>query len=304
MTYYKVISKDNKSCNGGDFDWTPYLPKGTKPGKWTPEIKDTKECYKGYHVTQYWNMWYKEDCRIFECEVKGCTTNTNPGVIEKEVCSSIRLVEEIFPVFDKNSNTGNSNTGDSNAGYLNTGDWNTGDRNAGNCNTGDRNAGYCNTGDRNTGNCNAGYFNTGDYNTGYLNTGNSNAGYCNTGDRNAGHCNAGCFNTGSRNTGNRNTGDWNKSNRNTGFFNTIDPDIQVFNKPCRQKDWENANKPGFIYFDLNGTYEESWRKAYDSASDEEKLLLVKLPNFNAKVFQEISGILVDEKTGQEIKKGE
>ncbi len=252
MTYYKVISKDNKSCHGGDFDWTPYLPKGSKPGKWTPEIKDTEECTKGYHVTKYWNMWYKEEgCRIFECEVKGRTYGEKPGVIEKEVCSSIRLVKEIFPVFDKNRNTG----------YYNTGDWNTGDRNTGYCNTGDRNTGRLNTGDRNTGNCN----------------------------------------TGNRNTGNWNTGDWNKSNRNTGFFNTIDPDIQVFNKPCRQKDWENANKPGFIYFNLNGTYEESWRKAYDSASDEEKLLLVKLPNFNAKVFQEISGIMVDEKTGQEIK---
>ena len=286
MTYYKVISEDNKSCNGGDFDWTPYLPKGTKPGKWTPKIKDTKECCKGYHVTRYWNMWYKEDCRIFECEVKGCTTNTNPGVIEKEVCSSIRLVKEIFPVFDKNRNAGYCNTG-----YLNAGDWNTGDRNTGDRNTGDRNAGYRNTGDRNTGNCN-----TGDYNTGDYNTGDRNAGDYNTGDRNTGGCN-----TGNRNTGYRNTGDWNKSNRNTGFFNTIDPDIQVFNKPCRQKDWENANKPGFIYFDLNGTYEESWRKAYDSASDEEKLLLVKLPNFDAEVFHEISGIMVDEKTGQEIK---
>ena len=256
MTYYKVISKDNKSCHGGDFDWTPYLPKGTKPGKWTPEIKDTEECYKGYHVTQFWNMLYKEDCRIFECEVKGCTYGEQPGVIEKEVCSSIRLVKEIFPVFDKNLNTGDSNTG------------------------------YCNTGDRNTGDSN-----TGDRNTGYWNTGNRNTGYSNTGSRN----------TGSRNTGSWNTGDWNKGNRNTGFFNTIDPDIQVFNSPCKRENWENANKPGFIYFDLNGTYEESWRKAYDSASDEEKLLLVKLPNFNAKVFQEISGILVDEKTGQEIK---
>jgi hypothetical protein len=289
MTYYKVISKDNKSCHGGDFDWTPYLPAGNKPGKWTPEIKDTKECSRGYHVTQYWNMWYKEDCRIFECEVKGRTTNTYPGVIEKEVCSSIRLVKEIFPVFDKNLNTGDSNTGyrntgDSNTGYYNTGDYNTGDRNTGDYNTGDRNIGYYNTGDRNTG---------------YSNTGNRNTGDCNTGD-----CNTGNSNTGDWNTGYRNTGDWNKSNRNTGFFNTIDPDIQVFNKPCKQEDWKNATKPNFIYFNLNGTYEESWRKAYDSASDEEKLLLVKLPNFNAKVFQEISGILVDEKTGQEIKKGE
>ena len=277
MTYYKVISKENKSCHGGDFDWTPYLPEENKPGKWTPEIKDTEEYIKGYHVTQYWNMWYKEEgCRIFECEVKGCTHDKQPGVTEKEACYSIRLVKEIFPVFDKNSNTGN---------------YNTGDYNTGNHNTGYRNTGHCNTGYSNTGHCNTGYRNTGNYNTGNYNTG-----YCNTGDYNTGY-----RNTGNHNTGNHNTGDWNKSNRNTGFFNTIDPDIQVFNKPCKQEDWENATKPNFIFFALNGTYEESWRKAYDSASDEERLLLVKLPNFNAKVFQEISGILVDEKTGQEIK---
>lgn len=267
MTYYKVINKENKSCYGGDFDWTPYLPKGTKPGKWTPEIKDAEEGYKGYHVTQYWNMWYMEEgCRIFECEVKGCTHYEQSGMIEKAVCSSIRLVKEIFPVFDKNLNIGSYNTGYRNTGSYNTGNRNTGDSNTGRCNTGDYNAGTRNTGDRNTGDSNTGDWNTGSYNT-----------------------------------GDYNTGDWNKGNRNTGFFNTIDPDIQVFNSPCKRENWENANKPGFIYFDLNGTYEESWRKAYDSASDEEKLLLVKLPNFNAKVFQEISGIMVDEKTGQEIK---
>jgi hypothetical protein len=266
MTYYKVISKDNKSCHGGDFDWTPYLPKGDKPGKWTPEIKDIEECMTGYHVTRYWNMWYKEDCRIFECEVKGCTCGEHPGVIEKEVCTSIRLTKEIFPEVDSNYNTGSWNTGS-----WNTGSWNTGDMNTGNRNIGNRNTGSWNTGDWNTGNRNTGGWNTGNWNTGGWNTGNCN------------------------------TGDWNKSNRNTGFFNTIDPDIQVFNKPCKREDWENVNKPSFIYFDLNGTYRESWRKAYDSASDEEKRLLVKLPNFDAKVFQEISGILVDEETGKEIK---
>lgn len=31
ITYYKVISADNKSCHGGDFDWTDYLPQGDNP---------------------------------------------------------------------------------------------------------------------------------------------------------------------------------------------------------------------------------------------------------------------------------
>ena len=58
--------------------------------------------------------------------------------------------------------------------------------------------------------------------------------------------------------------------------------------------------PSFIHFDIVGTMEESWRKAYDGASDEDKLLLVNLPNFDADVFYEISGILVDPKTGKEM----
>ena len=62
MTYYKVISKDNKSCHGGDFDWTPYLPKGTKPGKWTPKIKDTKNVARvSCNCT---GIWYKRIAAI------------------------------------------------------------------------------------------------------------------------------------------------------------------------------------------------------------------------------------------------
>jgi hypothetical protein len=205
MTYYKVISKENKSCHGGDFDWTPYLPEENKPGKWTPEIKDTEECIKGYHVTQYWNMWYKKDCRIFKCEVKGCTCCEYPGVIGKEVCTSIRLVKEIFPVFDKNSNTG----------CWNTGDWNTGDCNTGNWNTGNRNTGDSNTGNRNTG----------DWNTGDWNTGNRN-----TGDRNTGDCNTGGYNTGDRNTGDGNVGD-----KHAGFLNIKPEPVIIFDKPFTGK---------------------------------------------------------------------
>lgn len=35
---------------------------------------------------------------------------------------------------------------------------------------------------------------------------------------------------------------------------------------------------------------EAWKLAYDAASDQDKALLVKLPNFDADVFLEISGI--------------
>ncbi len=311
--YYKVIGADNKSCHGGDFDWTAYLPNGKKPGKWTPRIENVVACKKGYHVTKYWNMWYEEDCRIFECEVDGVVVPAGEsavGVIDKVVCTRIRLCKEIVAQFDSDRNTGHYNTGDCNAGHYNTGHRNTGNRNVGQYNTGQRNTGQRNTGNRNVGDHNAGHRNAGHHNTGDCNTGHYNTGHYNTGDRNtgrynAGHHNAGHHNAGHHNTGNYNTGNYNTGNHNTcsyssGFFNTVNDTISVFNKPCKIDVWEKACKPGFICFDIVGTMKESWRKAYDWASEGDKLLLVKLPNFDADVFYEISGIMVDPKTGKEV----
>jgi hypothetical protein len=286
--YYKVISADNKSCHGGDFDWTAYLPKGKKPGKWTPRIENVVACKSGYHVTKYWNMWYEAGCRIFECEVDGVVVPAGEsvvGVVDKVVCTRIRLCKEITPQFDSDRNTGNYNTGACNTGDYNTGRYNTGD---------------CNTGRYNTGRYNTGNYNTGDCNTGDCNTGDCNTGDCNTGGWNTGDCNTGGWNTGGWNTGGWNTGSWNICDRSSGFFNTVNDTINVFNKPCKIATWEAANKPSFICFAPVGTYKESWRKAYDEAPEEDKLLLVKLPNFDADVFYEISGIMVDPKTGKEV----
>jgi hypothetical protein len=295
--YYKVIGADNKSCNGGDFDWTGYLPKNGKPGEWTPKIENIVACERGYHVTEYWNMWYKDGRRVFECEADGVVMNDAVGVVDKVVCQRVRLIEEMVPAIDTEGNTGDRNTGNYNTGGYNTGNRNTGSWNTGSWNTGDRN-----TGGYNTGACNTGNRNTGGYNTGNRNTGSWNTGSWNTGDRNTGGYNTGNRNTGSWNTGSWNTGSWNICDRSSGFFNTVNDTINVFNKPCKIATWEAANKPSFIWFAPVGTYKESWRKAYDSASDRDKLLLVKLPNFDADVFYKISGIRVDPKTGKEIVK--
>jgi len=327
MKFYKVL-KNNKVKDGGDFDYTDYLPSGKKSGEWTPEIKEIELCEEGYHVTPYWNMYYEEGCDVYEVETRGLKKTKEVGVIDKFVCKSIKFIKKIDIKFGGgntgdyntgNRNTGDRNTGDYNTGDFNTGDFNTGDRNTGHCNTGDyntgdfntgdrntggyntgnRNTGHCNTGDRNTGDYNTGDRNTGDYNTGYrntgdYNTGDFNTGHCNTGDRNTGH-----FNTGDYNTGNRNTGYWNTGSFHTGFFNTLPkpPRILVFNKECSFEEWEKAEKPDFIYFDLEGGYKKSFKKAFKNASPEDVQKLIKLPNFDYKVFEEISGI-----TREEIKK--
>ena len=194
------------------------------------------------------------------------------------------------------------NTGKDCTGLCNTGDWNTGDWNTGDWNTGNRNTGNRNTGDWNTGDCN----------TGNRNTGNRNTGDCNTGDWNTGDCN---------------TGDWNKSSFNTGCFNTEEPKIMLFNKPSdfTYRDWLNSDARyllnqipkdvvEWIYSDdmtdeekvAHPTHEttggylkvldeaECGQLWWDGLSSEYRNIIVSLPNFNAEIFEQCTGIKIDE----------
>ncbi len=271
---YKVIDSNGKSFNGGEFDWNEYLPELGKPGKWTPVIKDILECIRGYHVTPYWNMWFQQGCKVFEVETQGLLPIENPGVgvINKFVCSSVRLVKFV----DINLNTGILNTGYQNAGNQNTGNLNTGNRNTGNLNTGDQNTGDRNTGDRNTGDQNTGY-----QNTGYQNTGDRNTGYRNTGDRNTGY-----RNTGDWNAGNQNTGDWNAGNQNTGSFNSGTPQYyELFNKPISAEKYNSIIWPEWFFFELKGTYLNAWNESFNQASIKEINQTGSLPDFEYTAFE-------------------
>jgi hypothetical protein len=224
-------------------------------------------------------------------------------------------------------NTGNRNTGNHNTGNWNTGNHNTGYCNTGYCNTGNRNTGNWNAGDWNTGNHNTGNRNTGYCNTGYCNTGNRNTGDHNTGDWNTGDHNTGDCNTGNRNTGNHNTGDWNKTNNNTGCFMTEERTIEMFNKPSGMTyaDWErsmardilsympqnivniawtdaenmsDAEKEAHPEFETIGGYlhkeeikadVQSW---WDGLSSNDKETVMSIPNFDADIFFECTGIRV------------
>jgi hypothetical protein len=224
-----------------------------------------------------------------------------------------------------NGNTGHRNSGDSNSGDSNSGDSNSGDRNSGDSNSGDWNSGHSNSGDRNSGDRNSGDWNSGDWNSGdrnsgHRNSGDWNSGDWNSGDRNSGHSNSGDRNSGHRNSGHRNSGDWNSGHSNSGYFNSTTPnDVLVFNKKCKRQIWEDATKPDFIYnivtcewipfsymadeekkndpnaFVRDGylkkyDYKEAWKNAFDKASEADIELLKRLPNFDADVFFEISGI--------------
>lgn len=216
-----------------------------------------------------------------------------------------------------NRNTGNRNDGDFNTGYSNTGRWNAGDFNTGHRNTGYSNAGDGNTGDFNTGNRNIGNMNTGDSNAGIFNTGNRNTGDNNIGNRNTGslnagscntgNCNTGDCNTGYRNAGSFNTGHFNACNYSSGFFCTEDPKARVFNQEIdmtvpefRDSKYYRAlfSSPFTLTEEIDGkfvkyNYKEACAKWWEKLSEENKKIVKSIPNFDAKVFEEITGIKED-----------
>jgi len=190
----------------------------------------------------------------------------------------------------------------SNSGYCNSGYGNSGD-----CNSGDRNSGYCNSGD-----CNSGYGNSGECNSGYYNSGHYNSGYGNSGDRNSGHYNSGHYNS----------GDYNSGDGNSGLFNTNEPKMRLFNRVCEytysefvakfgnrplnptltecilSTDMTDAEKAALPSHETTGgylktfTYKEAWSNAWNNANDEQKRWFLSLPNFDADIFFEITGIRV------------
>ena len=186
---------------------------------------------------------------------------------------------------------------------INSSSWNSGDWNSGNFNSGDYNSGNRNSGNRNSG----------DWNSGDWNSGNKNSGDWNSGNRNSGDCNSGDWNSGNFNSGGFNSGSWN-----SGFFNSDEPDIRMFNKDTNLKRGD-INIPLWCYFSLTVwvshdtateeekekykreietcggylktlEYKEAWKLAWGKASKEEHKQLLKLPNWNNKVFREITGI--------------
>ena len=192
-----------------------------------------------------------------------------------------------------------------NTGHKSTGDWSTGDRSTADRSTGHQSTGYGSTGDQSTG-----YGSTGDQSTGDRSTGDQSTGYGSTGYGSAGY---------------RSTGNWSISSYSTGHFSTEDyAGFGAFNKTCTPDEWANAYRPDWLYFHLTEWvsdsgmsdqekednpsykttggylrvygYQEAFQKSYNAANREEQLKIKELPNFDADVFFEISGIRIDAET--------
>ena len=220
-------------------------------------------------------------------------------------------------------NTGKSCTGRCNSGDSNSGNWNSGDRNSGNWNSGNWNSGNSNSGNCNSGNWNSGNRNSGNCNSGNRNSGNWNSGNWNSGDSNSGDSNSGNWNSGNRNSGNRNSGDWNTTSFSNGCFNTVSPKIYMFNKPtdwtfeqwfnCRARrllneiddcpleyvylsDMTDEEKAAHPEAETTGGYlkertmADNARKWWEGLSADDRNVILSLPNFDAAIFKEITGI--------------
>ena len=119
----------------------------------------------------------------------------------------------------------------------------------------------------------------GKYNTGADNTGDYNSGDRNSGSYNSGDRNSGDWNSGDYNSGDCNSGDWN-----SGIFNTNEPKMRAFNKECditRSQFFESIDYNWWIFCERI-----SQKKLLDDDYDRIKAL----PNFDAKIFKEITGI--------------
>ena len=201
--------------------------------------------------------------------------------------------------------------------------------NSGSCNSGSCNSGSWNSGDCNMGDWNSGSWNSGDWNSGSWNSGNCNSGNSNSGNSNSGNWNSGNWNSGDCNSGNCNSGSCNSGNCNSGFFNSNEPYVRMFNKMTDKKRCD-IDIPSWCYFDRTVwvshdtateeeklkhkaeievcggflkpiNYKDAWRLAWNRASVDEHKQLFKLPNWDNKVFEEITGIDAETEIAKEIK---
>ena len=231
-------------------------------------------------------------------------------IVKKAIHFYIRLKDEqvaamLFHLDRPCWNIGNENTGSMNIGNLNTGNKNIGSHNTSHLNTGD-----WNTGDSNIGSWNSGCYNTGAYNAGDFNSGNRNAGDWNTGDYN--------------------TGDWNTCSHSSGCFCTEQQPVLFFNKPSTwsRTDWRNSEAcrlmdqvfdrtdlevlmraekielpceaaDGYISVLNKADCSQLW---WDILSEHEKMVIKNIPNFDAEVFKQCTGIDINMDVSEVISK--
>lgn len=283
---YKVFNPD-WTCRGFQYE----------VGKTYKHEGNIMMCGAGFHFCQkisdcFYYYSFDINNKVAEVEAIGFTITRD----DKSVTNEIKIIRELtwHEVLD----------------LANTGRFNSGCRNSG-----DQNSGNQNSGQRNNGNCNSGNCNSGDYNSGYWNSGDCNSGYWNSGN----------CNSGNHNSGNYNSGDWNSTNYSAGFFNSLEQPLYIFNKPAdmSRSDFDNLLaiqamkwkfKNSFWIYSENMTekekkehpeyealggylrtvgYKMACSLMWENMTDDERAAVKDIPNFDAEIFKEITGIEVE-----------
>ena len=241
-----------------------------------PEGQKLKMCECGFHfcknpidVFGYYSM----DDSVLIAKVEALGEIQQEGT--KYCTDKIKIVRE----FTRKELQALILDGKYNTGYYNSGNYNSGNHNSGYSNSGNYNSGNHNSGNYNSGNCNSGYHNSGYSNSGNYNSGNHNSGNYNLGNYNSGNCNPGCCNSGNYNSG----------NHNSGMFNTDEPYMRAFNKDTTIRYSDFVVCLDYSFYDLCVRIAD--KKLIDG--DEEKIKA--LPNFDAEIFKEITGIDITER---------
>ena len=297
---YKVFNPD-WTCRGFQY----------KVGESYEMDEEPIACERGYHFCER-----LEDCfdyYDFDSENKVAEIIAYGEItIENNKCctNKIKIEKELswYEVLDI-VNIGKSCTGIGNSGSCNSGSYNAGDSNSGSYNAGD--------------------YNVEDYNSGNCNSGSYNSGNCNAGSYNSGYRNSGSCNSGSYNSGNCNSGSWNTTDYSNGCFNTVQQRIFLFNKlsDWTMKDWRSSKARTILYdmmvspiqkidekdmtdkekeehpeYQTTGFYlkelslkeiAEKKQKYWDKLSQEQKDIVMAIPNFDKEIFKEVTGIDVD-----------
>ena len=277
---YKVTNP-NYTCQGFKYE----------VGKTYTIEGDPSLCSRGFHFCQrpercfdYYS--FNSNNHVFEISASGKIIG-NPD--DKSVTNKITIIREIkWQDVLLIVNMGKDNTGD-----RNSGDWNSGNSNSGNRNSGDWNSGNRNSGDWNSGNSNSGDWNSGDWNSG------------------------------KRNSGNRNSGYWNSGHRSNGIFNTEEGKISIFDIQIKMTLSEFENSKYFnalfsknltlnIWIDFERMtvdevkadpnaekrggylktipYKEACKIWWGELTNENKAIIKSMPHFNAKKFEQITGV--------------
>ena len=258
-------------------DWTCRGKQYSCPGTFEEDVQ-LEICKRGMHFCKKASScfdYYSFDSNNKVAEVVAYGEVITDG--EKSVTNKLEIVREIsWEEVLEIVNTGKSCTGLRNSGDCNSGDWNSGDRNSGSYNSGNRNSGDCNSGN----------WNSGDWNS----------------------------------------GDWNSGSFSNGCFNTAEPKIYLFNKlsDWTYMDWLDSDAryllnqiPGdvleYVWFgdmtdeeraehpeaEVTGGYlkeshdSKTVQDWWDTLSEEQKKIIKSLPNFDAEIFEEITGIEVE-----------